>query len=148
MIRVVAICVFRYGERILVSEGIDTVKQERFARPLGGQVEAGETSAQAVVREIREELGCAATDLRLLGVLENIFEYQGRPGHEIVFVYDGRFVDETLYGRPELPMHEPGWATPALWRPLWPFGPACRLVPEGLHELLAGRATSEGLIQR
>lgn len=137
MIRVIAICVFTDNGRILVAEGIDDVKRERFARPLGGEVEPGETSQQAVAREIREELGQNLIELRLLGVLENIFEYQGRPGHEIVFVYDGRLENSSLYDLPELPMHEHGWSSPAKWRSLESFGNGCRLVPEGLTTLLA-----------
>jgi ADP-ribose pyrophosphatase YjhB (NUDIX family) len=137
LIRVIAICVFSDNGRILIAEGIDTVKQVRFARPLGGAVEPGETSRQAVEREIREELGQKAIELRLLGVLENIFEYQGKPGHEVVFVYDGRLEDPSLYNLPELPMNEPGWSSPAQWRSLDSFGDDCRLVPEGLDTLLA-----------
>lgn len=137
MIRVISICVFRDDGRILVCEGYDTVKQERFARPLGGEVEPGETAAQAIVREIREELGEDVTELRRLGVLENVFEYEGRPGHEVVFVFGGRFADATVYLRPELPVTEAGWSSPATWRPFDSFGPGCRLVPEGLAALLA-----------
>jgi ADP-ribose pyrophosphatase YjhB (NUDIX family) len=137
MIRVIAICVFQRRDEILVSGGVDTVKQDRFARPLGGGVEQGETSAQAITREIREELKQDITDLRLLGVLENIFEYEGRSGHEIVFVYDGRFSDDSVYALPDLAMFEEDWATPAIWKPLASFGKEYRLVPEGLEQLLA-----------
>jgi ADP-ribose pyrophosphatase YjhB (NUDIX family) len=144
MIRVIAICVFRHGDSILVSEGLDTVNGQRFARPLGGAVEEGEHSSDAVVREVREEIGQDVTDLRLLGVLENRFTYQGRPGHEIVFVYDARFADAALYVRPRIAMCEPGWDSPALWRPLDEFGPACPLVPEGLADLLRD-ATRRGV---
>jgi ribosomal protein S18 acetylase RimI-like enzyme/ADP-ribose pyrophosphatase YjhB (NUDIX family) len=139
-IRAIAICIFRNGERILVAEGIDHVKAERFARPLGGAIEPGETSQQAVIREIGEELSQQVIDLRLLGVLENIFDYQGRPHHERVFVYDGRFEDASVYAVDELKMTEPGWDSPARWRRLNSFGAACRLVPEGLIELLARKA--------
>src|SRR5262245_55584527 len=142
MIRVVAICVFRRGDSILVSEGLDSVKRERFARPLGGGVEPGETSAMAIVREVREEIGQDVSGLRLLGVIENLFTYEGAPRHEIVFVYDARLADLTLYERPEIPVAEPGWQTPAVWRTLDSFGPHCRLVPEGLQALLEGVATS------
>lgn len=138
MIRVIAICVFREREKILVSEAFDTVKQGRFARPLGGAVEPGETAARAIAREIREELAEDVTDLRMLGVLENIFEYEGRPGHEIVFVFDGRFADPSVHSRAELTVRESGWATSATWRSLGSFGPECRLVPEGLAGLLGG----------
>jgi 8-oxo-dGTP pyrophosphatase MutT (NUDIX family) len=140
MIRPIAICLFRHDDRILVAESTDTVKQDNFARPLGGGIEIGETSAQAIAREIREELGQTITNLHLLGVLENIFEYQGKPGHEIVFVYDAHFADSSVYQRPELTVNESGWSLPARWRPLNYFSPHCRLVPEGLSALLA-RAT-------
>ena len=136
MIRVIAICIFSDDGRILVAEGIDAVKRDRFARPLGGGVEPGETSRAAAIREIREELGLGVTDLRLLGVLENIYEFQGKPGHEIAFVYDGRLDDPSAYAVPELPMNEPGWDSPARWRSLDSFGDGCRLVPEGLMALL------------
>jgi 8-oxo-dGTP pyrophosphatase MutT (NUDIX family) len=135
-IRVISICLFTDNGRILVAEGVDDIKRDRFARPLGGAIEEGETSQQAIVREIREELRHNATDFSLLGVLENIFQYQGKPGHEIVFVYDGRLADESLYRLPELPLYEPRWNSPARWRPLNSFGNGCRLVPEGLTALL------------
>jgi 8-oxo-dGTP pyrophosphatase MutT (NUDIX family) len=61
LIRVIAIFVFRDGDRILVAKCADDVKQDMFARPLGAVVEFGETSVQAIVREIREELGHNAT---------------------------------------------------------------------------------------
>lgn len=138
MIRVVSLCVFRDGDRFLVVEAPDVVVGDRFARSIGGGVEFGETSAQAIRREVREELGLELSDLRLLGVLENLFVYNGKPGHEVVFVYDARFVDPEVYLRDELPIKEPGWASPAVWRKLEDFGPGYRLVPAGLAELLAG----------
>ena len=135
-IRVMAVCVFRDGDRLLVSEGFDSIKQRRYARPLGGGVEHGETTQAAIAREIREELGQEVRDLRLLGVLENIFIYEGKPGHEIVFVYDGQFVNCALYDQAEILMIEPGSNTRAIWRSIDRFGPECELVPAGLRELL------------
>ena len=95
-IRVIAICLFRRDDQILVFAGFDRVKGTAYYRPLGGGVDAGETSAQALVREMQEELGAEVTDLQLVGVLESIFTVDERAGHEIVFVYDGRFVDESF----------------------------------------------------
>jgi ADP-ribose pyrophosphatase YjhB (NUDIX family) len=140
VIRVIAICVFRDGNRILIAEGVDDVNRSRFARPLGGAVEEGETSRQAVVREIREELGQNVIELRLLGVLENIFEHRGRPAHEVVFVYDGRLEDASLYDVPEIPMCEAGWSSQAKWRGLDSSDSDCPLVPEGLLALLTQHA--------
>lgn len=105
-IRALAICLFSRNGRLLAAVGEDPAKGELFYRPLGGAIEFGETSAQTIRREIHEELGAAVTGLRYLGTLENIFIYNGEPGHEIVMVYDGSFVDRLLYNEPELAGHE------------------------------------------
>jgi ADP-ribose pyrophosphatase YjhB (NUDIX family) len=137
-IRVLAIGVFREGDRILVARGVDPGSGEPFYRPLGGGVEFGERAESALRREMAEELGAAIEEPRLLGVLENIFEYAGRAGHEIVFVFDARFSDPTWYLRPELPVTEAGsgWE-PARWISVDALasGPE-RLVPAGLLPLL------------
>jgi ADP-ribose pyrophosphatase YjhB (NUDIX family) len=98
-IRVIAICVFRNGNRILAAEYYDAVTQKLFRRPLGGTVEFGERSEASVIREMREEIDAEITKLRYLGTLENIFVYEGQKGHEIVQVYDARFVEENLYNK-------------------------------------------------
>ena len=140
MIRVIAICLFRRGDEILVTEGLDTSCNRRYARPLGGGVELGETSEQAIVREIQEEIDAEVRDLRLLGVLENLFELEGRQHHEVVFVYDARFEDNSLYEMAEIPLLEGGWMTGAIWRPLDWFGEHCPLVPTDLPRLLRDRS--------
>jgi ADP-ribose pyrophosphatase YjhB (NUDIX family) len=137
MIRVIAICLFRRGGEILVTEGLDKSTNRRYARPLGGGVELGETSEQAIVREIREEIGAEVRDLKLLGVLENLFELEGEQRHEVVFVYDARFVNKSLYQSSEIPMLDGGWRTGAIWRPLEWFSDDCILTPVGIEKLLA-----------
>ncbi|MDW3844990.1 NUDIX domain-containing protein [Micromonospora sp. BRA006-A] len=57
---------------------------------MGGGIDFGETAEAAVRRELREELDVDLLDVRLLGVLENLFHAFGRDGHEIVFVFDCR----------------------------------------------------------
>ena len=105
-IRPIAICLFRNGNRILVSEGFDTVKQEYYYRPVGGGIEYGENSQTALLREIQEELNAEIENLQLLGVLENIFIYEGQQGHEIVFVFDAEFVDKSFYELHEVEGYE------------------------------------------
>jgi ADP-ribose pyrophosphatase len=78
------------------------MKDEHFLIPLGGGIEFGETSEQAAIREVLEEVEAETYDLQLLGVLENLFVFDGTPGHEIVFIYEAKFVDESLYHKPEL----------------------------------------------
>lgn len=95
-IRPLSLCVFRRRDSIFVSQGYDSHRDQVFYRPIGGKIEFGETGADAVAREVREEIGAEVTDLAYLGTLENIFAYEGKPGHEIVMIYDGRFVDPAL----------------------------------------------------
>ena len=136
-IRPIAICLFRQGDRILVHEGYDSQKAEAFCRPLGGGIDFGETSQAAIAREIQEELGAEISDIRLLGILESIFEYRGDRLHEIVFVYDARFVDAAWYQKPVLQVQEGKRQFEARWRSLDQLrGDNPRLVPEQLWTLL------------
>ena len=72
-IRAKALGVIQHEGRLLVFEGYDSVKDETYYRPLGGGIEFGETGAQAMAREIREEIGAEVTNVRYLGLSENIF---------------------------------------------------------------------------
>src|ERR1700712_1096108 len=59
----------------------------------GGRVEVGEEGAQAVVREIREELEADVSCGPLLYVVENFFSYAGVAYHETGLYYRARFAD-------------------------------------------------------
>jgi 8-oxo-dGTP pyrophosphatase MutT (NUDIX family) len=138
IIRPIAICVCRHGDRILVAEAHDTVKGRMFYRPLGGTIEFGERGEDAVRREFREELGADLLEVRYLGMLENIFTYEGLPGHEIVLVYDGLLCDPALYDKGHLAGDEMGTPFEAVCKRLEEFGPGKPPVyPEGLLEMLA-----------
>ena len=129
-IRPIALAIIRRGEEILVFEGYDGVKAERFLRPLGGGIEFGEFGHDAVRREIREELGAELTGIRHLATVENIFTVDGQIGHEIVFLYEAAFADEALYGMEQFDGMEGTVPMPAFWvhpgeldgRPLYPDG--------------------------
>jgi|SRR5690554_2330854 8-oxo-dGTP pyrophosphatase MutT (NUDIX family) len=138
-IRPLVIAVFRHKDRILVAEAYDPVKGETFYRPLGGEIEFGELSRDAIVREIREEIGAEITDVRFLGTLENRFTFNGTPGHEIVLVYDAAFVDRSLYDQSAIPGREDALDEDflAVWKRLDEFGPGRPpLYPDGLLDLL------------
>ena len=140
-IRPIVICLFRDGNRILVSEGFDSSNQNDFCRPLGGGIEFGEHSRDALLREIREEIGAEVEGVELLYVLENIFLYEGRRGHEVVFVYDAELSDKSLYGRGEIHGYreEAGAGFVARWRSLAEMEENnMKLMPEGLADLLRG----------
>jgi 8-oxo-dGTP pyrophosphatase MutT (NUDIX family) len=140
-IRPLAICVFLNNNRILVAEGYDPIKQQTFYRPLGGGIEFGEASADTVRRELKEELNVEVGELRYLGTLENIFVFNGTPGHEIVMVYDGALVDSGLYEQAvivgiEAEINE---SFNAVWKSLDEFGEGKSILyPTGLLELLDG----------
>ena len=137
-IRPIAICVCLHTDRILVAE---YPEQGRFFyRPLGGTIEFGERGEAAVRREFREEIGTDLTEVRYLGMLENIYNYKEELGHEIVLVYDGRLVDESLYDQPVIQGDELGDPFNAVWKLLDEFGPGKPPVyPDGLLELLKGK---------
>lgn len=138
-IRPLAICLFSHNGKILVSEEHDPSKGETFYRPLGGGIEFGEHSTDTIRRELMEEIGAHVRDLVYLGTLENIFTFNGIPGHEIVQVYDGALVEFGLYEQAVISGHEAGvnQSMKVVWKGLDEFGPdKSILYPEGLLELL------------
>ena len=98
-IRTIAVAVCRRDDRVLVERGLDRVAGERFHRAIGGGIEFGERAADAAAREWREELGLSIEVTSLLGVLENLFTWEARARHEIVFVFGARLLDERAYER-------------------------------------------------
>ena len=143
-IRPLAICVFRHNERILVAEGYDSVKDEYFYRPLGGGIEFGETSMETVCRELMEELNVQVDreSLTYLGTVENIFHFNGTPGHEIVLIYDGALKESGLYEQALLTGKEAnGEEIQAMWKNIAEFGEGKSILyPTGLTELLMAAA--------
>jgi 8-oxo-dGTP pyrophosphatase MutT (NUDIX family) len=138
-IRPIVVCVCRRGERILVFEGRDSVKQQTFYRPLGGGIEFGERGEEGVRREFREELGAELLEVHFLGMLGNVFTCEGRRGHEIVLVFDGRLAEASLYEKEVFAGDEEGTPFRAMWKSLDEFGPGkAPLYPDGLLELLKG----------
>lgn len=137
-VRPTALCVLSRGEEILVGEGHDPGSGLRFLRPPGGEVEFGETSRDAVVREVHEELGVELTGVRQLGVLEEVYTHRGETGHEVAFIFDGRAVDASVYDRDGLTIREEvGAPTRAFWATIDDLRADDRtVVPPGLLDLV------------
>jgi ADP-ribose pyrophosphatase YjhB (NUDIX family) len=128
------------GTHHAVLRGEDPTGDRVFHRLIGGSVELGERAAEAIVREVAEELRATLVEPELLGVVENVFTYDGELGHEIVFVYAGRLAEGDVvppdggwYDDLGIPM----WVE---WRPIGdPLegGPdVLPLYPDGLGTLL------------
>jgi 8-oxo-dGTP pyrophosphatase MutT (NUDIX family) len=62
-------------------------QDEDFWSLPGGRCEMNEATNDALRREMQEELGIDVEIVRLLWVVENFFEYDGRNCHEIGFYY-------------------------------------------------------------
>ena len=95
-IRPVVIGIARNGNRILVSEGRDKVKNQTFYRCLGGGKKKKKKSQDALRREYKEELGVEIEIIDYLGLAENIFTYQGKNAHEMILFYNVKIKESDL----------------------------------------------------
>jgi ADP-ribose pyrophosphatase YjhB (NUDIX family) len=116
---------------LLVSEPADG----SFQRPLGGHVEFGEYALDTIHREFGEEIGQRLTEVRRIGVLENIFPWQGGTEHEVVFIYTAAFADAAAYEIQEQVIAD-DTENRVIWRTPGTVSPP--LYPAGLPELIAG----------
>ena len=124
---------------LLVSEEANPAG-ELFHRPLGGHVEFGEYARDTVHRELQEEIGQAITDVRLAGVLENIFQWGGATQHEIVFIFSAAFTDQAAYETSEQRIADDRGRARVVWRT--PEGASPPLYPTGVADLAAQTGAS------
>ncbi|MBR1165483.1 NUDIX hydrolase [Bradyrhizobium liaoningense] len=140
-IRVVAIGLHWRNGRLLAAEVRDDAGQIKGVRPLGGEIEFGESWRAALVREFSEELGI---DVIIVGeplMLENIFVHEGSTGHEVMFIAEVAFPESAFNGRDRIDFREDnGEEIVARWFDLSDLdgdgGPS--LYPTGLKGLLLG----------
>jgi ADP-ribose pyrophosphatase YjhB (NUDIX family) len=120
---------------LLVSEHADPAGAP-FHRPLGGHVEFGEYAEHTVRRELLEEIGQSLSEVQLLGVLENIFDWGGSRAHEIVFVFAASFQDDSAYEIAEQRIldHADGDDPLVRWRDAGAVSPP--LYPAGIADLI------------
>lgn len=138
-IRPLALCVFRRGDKIFVAEGHDNKRDLTFYRPIGGGIEFGERAIDTIKREVQEEINAEVSNLVYLDTLENIFVYDGSPGHEICLIFDGTFVDDfrnaddyTVVGSDDdATLYNGSWKSLGFFRERH-----APLYPDGLLELL------------
>jgi 8-oxo-dGTP pyrophosphatase MutT (NUDIX family) len=136
-IRVLALGIIKKGDRTFISEGYDPVKQQTFYRAMGGGVDFGETSFQALQREFQEEIQAELTNIHYLGCIENLFTFNGKQGHEILQIYECDFVDPKFYQLENLVFAEGERQKTALWVEISRFKSGeLKLVPEQFADYL------------
>ncbi len=114
-IRPVALLVAIKNNKILVIAGHDYHKHENFYRLIGGGVAFGETGAKALKREVKEEINAEIKNVKYLGLIENIFNYEGKKMHEIVLLYQADFQDKSIYKRDEIEILDSRHPQTAYW---------------------------------
>lgn len=118
-IRVSAMCLIEHKGKLLLCNGYDSVKKEKFLRIIGGGIDFREKAEDAVRREIKEELDSNLENLKFITVVENVFTYEGEKGHEVVFLYNGDLTNKDIYNTEKVSIldHEEGWEN-AEWIPI------------------------------
>lgn len=129
--RAIAIAIVRRADgALLVTSATEPGTGRVLVRPPGGGIDPGESASDAVVRELREELGVEAGPVRLLGELEHRVSFAGRELHERVSVCSTTVPDAPLPATTDA-------GHPVWWLTADRFDDAAlELVPAGLVELL------------
>ncbi len=63
------------------------VNQTSYFHIPGGHIEIGENSEQAIIREIKEEIGCDVQEANLFTIQENFWQRNNKKCHGIEFYY-------------------------------------------------------------
>jgi ADP-ribose pyrophosphatase YjhB (NUDIX family) len=133
--RLKAVCVITHGGEYLFSVGVDPLDQRTFLVPVGGGIEFAELALSAALREVQEEIGVDVEAPRLLGVLENIFTYNGETEHEVAFCYIGRV--RSMDDVPTEGVESDGMSFPLRWLSEGELrSPDILVYPEGILDLI------------
>ena len=68
-----------------------------------------------------EELGAFLENVKYLTTLENIFTYDGKPGHEIVLVFTGDLTNKDLYQKVSFDILDSKEKGKAFWKEIKEF---------------------------
>ena len=134
-IRPVVLGLVRRNNKILVSEGHDKNKNETFYRCLGGGIEFLEKSTDALKREFKEEINIDIVIKDFLGISENIFTYEGKNAHELVFYYSADINDADY--KEKYHVIDDNSETDAMWVDIDKFkNRELKIYPEEIFEYL------------
>lgn len=115
LIRPIAISIIRKNDSILVYKRIDDISKEKFYRLVGGCIEFGELSRDALKREFQEELSLEIKNCKLLSTFESIFTFNTVKMHETVFLYASDFKDPNVYSKKNIEGLEGSRKFNAVW---------------------------------
>jgi len=98
--------IIRNGDKILVSKNSD----KKYLSLIGGRAKTGESSIQAILREVNEETSYEAKHVKALGMVENFYisRYSDKPYHEILIIHELEFEDNNVYNLNEITNLEDG----------------------------------------
>ena len=134
-IRLLALGLIRDRDRLFMSQGYDSRKKEIFYRVMGGGVDFGEYSRDALQREFKEEIEAELTNIKYLGCIENIFIFDGKERHELIQLYKCDFADPKFYEIEKLAFWEKERKKTALWVSIDRFKSGeLKIVPENFLE--------------
>ena len=125
---VTARAIITIGAHVLLAQG----KGETYFHLPGGHVEAGEAPAQALTRELREELAREVALLTPVTVLRNQFDKDGQRVEELMHVYTAKLYP-VLQEVP--PQSQESWLT-FQWVPIQDLA-RVKLLPPALIPLIA-----------
>lgn len=115
------LCIIKDGNRILAGDGYDEVKKEEFFRILGGGIEFGETSEEALKREFQEELATDLKNIQYVTTVENLFTFEGKNGHQIIIIYRADLANKSLYQEDGIPIMDTKKKHKAFWKDISEF---------------------------
>lgn len=123
-IRPMVLTLVQRNHEILVFRGQHLVNGQPHYRPLGGGLDFGEYSKDAVAREMMEEINIPLKNIEFLEVIESLFtSFEGIPRHHVIFLYRAEFANEADYKTEKFEIIEEYFTERvfAEWMPIEPF---------------------------
>lgn len=127
--------IIKYNGRILLHKN----RNDEFYAIPGGRIKVGEDSISALKREFIEEMGIDINIGKMLGVIENFFEYNNNKYHEIMYVYEGEFKENSeLYKEDVITGLEKNENLDFIWKTLEEIK-ELDIRPVGLKEIMLNK---------